>query len=168
MKQGPGRRFAVARVALDVWAEEGRRTALPVQGVSMWPVLRPGDEVSIRHGGPPPEPGEIVVIFSTSRTVAHRVVARRASATGWLLQTKGDSNLSADRGWVEPGQVVGVVEGVLRSGRPIRRAGVSGRSARLLARLSRILGIVLFPLARLLGRLPGRAASATRRQEDRA
>jgi len=167
MMQGPGQNFAVARVALDAWAEQGRRTVLPVQGFSMWPVLRPGDQVSIRHGGAPPEIGDIVVIRSATRTVAHRVVACRADPAGWRLQTKGDSNPIPDRGWVGADRIVGVVEGVVRSGRPVRRAGISGGLARLLARLSRIQGIVLFPVTRLLGRVPGRMAAANR-QEDKA
>lgn len=139
--------------AVAIWAERGRRTELPAIGVSMWPAIRTGDRVIVRHGGAEPEVGEVVVVLLEGRPLAHRVIERRRSHGGFEVRTKGDLTLAADPGWFGPDRTVGVVEQVVRGGTTIRHPPIHGRMARLMARLSRWQGVFSAPVLkwRILG-----------------
>jgi hypothetical protein len=139
----------VLQWVLSKWAEQQRRTDLPVSGSSMWPVLRSGERIVVRHGGLPPKVGEIVVFLQNERTLAHRVIKRRGDGSDFALRAKGDCTLVADPGWLGPGRIVGVVEGVVRDGRVQARAGLNGRLAAAIARLSALQGILAEPIHRL-------------------
>ena len=69
--------LALTRIALELWADIGRQTRLPIQGRSMWPVLRSGEWVEVRHGGALPEIGQIIVFLHGKSAIAHRVIQRR-------------------------------------------------------------------------------------------
>lgn len=140
------RTVAVARAVFDLWADAGRRTSLPAEGLSMWPILRPGDRLVIRHGSNPPSIGDIVVLWSGDGTIAHRIVARRTVGACVQFRTKGDLSLVADPGWVPEERIVGIVEGVSRRGVTVHPPGIGGPWARVRARLSRIQGLVCAPL----------------------
>jgi signal peptidase I len=144
------REEALAQLVLEVWAGQGRQATLPVQGYSMWPVLRPGDAIAIRLGGSPPRLGEIVALRVGGRTVAHRVVRRRKHNGTLLVRTKGDSNFAPDAGWIGPDQVLGVVEQVLRNGVSIRRWGLGGAWSGALVGFSSFLGLACLPLTTLV------------------
>jgi hypothetical protein len=155
----------LARAVIDLRAQAGQRTTLPVEGWSMWPVLRPGQNLVIRHAGEPPRFGDVAVIRVDSRTIAHRVIGTRLTANGVYLRLKGDFNLLADRGWVGPGCLLGVAEGLERDGNAASRFGLCGRRARLIAALSRAQGFLCAPLAPLapLGRALRRVAGTWRK-----
>jgi hypothetical protein len=144
------RKAALAQAAAELWAERGRESLLPVEGRSMWPVLRAGEQVRVRHGVRPVEIGRIAVLRADSKTIAHRVIARRRTVEGVLLRLKGDASLLADRGWIAEERTLGVVEGVVRHGEPVRRLGIGGRSARILARGSLVQATLLLPISPLV------------------
>jgi signal peptidase I len=137
---------AITRIALEMWAEIGRRTRLPVQGFSMWPVLRSGELVSVRHGGALPEIGQIIVFLDGQKAVAHRVIQRRLAGRQILFRTKGDTCLTADRAWASPDSMVGVVEGIVARDVIVKRFAMGGRWGRFLAVLSRVQGLLCTPL----------------------
>lgn len=87
-----------ARIALlaDTLGKRGA-VRLRVHGGSMWPWLRPGDELHVqRDDFSRLSPGAIVLFTRDSRLFAHRVI-RRATAPGQQqLITKGDTLSSAD------------------------------------------------------------------------
>jgi len=139
----------VARVALDLLVQAGSPTVLPVRGYSMWPTLRPGEQVEVRPPDDRLAAGDIAVVRVGGRTVAHRVVAIRKHGAGFDLRLKGDTNFTFDRGRVDRAQVAGVVEAVLRSGSPVNRLFLRGGPARWLAALSRGVGMLCAPLALL-------------------
>ena len=139
----------VARVALDLLVRSGAPTVFPVLGYSMWPTLRPGEQVELRPPDGRLSAGDIAVVRVTGRTVAHRVVAIRKRGAEVALRLKGDTNLTFDRGWVDMQGVAGVVGGVVRSGSPVSRLFLRGRPARWLAAVSRGIGALCAPLAAL-------------------
>lgn len=147
------RRQELIRCAVGLWAEHGRRTEWPALGVSMWPSIRTGDHVVVRHGGAEPEVGEVVVVLHEGRPLAHRVIERRQSSGGFEVRTKGDLTFAADPGWFGPDRTVGVVEQVVSRGRTLLRPPIHGRTARRIALLSRWQGALCAPLLkwRVLG-----------------
>ena len=144
--RGPG---ALLELALGLWASLGRRTVLQARGYSMWPAIRTGDQITVRHGGAIPEVGQVVVVQTGARSLAHRVISRRPSGGQFEVQTKGDFTLVADPEWSGPDRLVGVVESVARAGRIVRRPGIEGRAAWLMAIVSRWQGRACAPLHRL-------------------
>lgn len=148
-------RSTLARVALEMWAETGHTSKLPTRGFSMWPVLRPGDLLSVRHGGAPPEVGQVLVFLDGDRTVAHRVIEQRVTEGVTLFRTKGDTCLAADPDWAGGDRIVGVVEGVVEQEAIVRRAGLQGRYSAFLAALSRAQGLLCLPLHLIAVRLNG-------------
>jgi hypothetical protein len=142
---------SVVRATLSIWAAMERRTRLPIEGRSMWPQLRDGEQVLVRHGGAEPRTGQVLVLLDRGRTVAHRtvchrIVMRRRMSGQVHLRTKGDTNLGLDPGWIEPGGIVGVVEGVVVDGRVAKRFGLDGAAARGIAALSLVTLIAYWPI----------------------
>lgn len=137
------------RCAVGLWAETGKRTELPALGLSMWPAIRSGDRVTVRHGGASPEVGQVVVMLLEGRPIAHRVIERRLARGAFEVRTKGDFTLAADPGWIGPDRTVGVVEEIVRRGAALRRPCLHGRAARVLAGASRWQGLLCAPLQRL-------------------
>jgi hypothetical protein len=145
----------VIRATLSIWAAMERRTEMPVEGRSMWPQLRDGERVMVRHGGAEPRTGQVLVLLDCRRTVGHRVVMRRRAGGLLRLRTKGDTNLGLDPGWIDPASIVGVVEGIVVHGLVRGRVGLDGAVARGIAALSLVLAVVFWPI-RWFGRVVGR------------
>lgn len=137
------------RCAVEFWAERGRLTELPAEGFCMWPSIRSGDRVTVRHGGASPEIGQVIVRILEGRTTAHRVIDRRQIGGTIEVRTKGDLTLAADPGWIGPDRTVGVVVAITRQGVALGRRQLEGRAARVLAAASRVQGAVCAPLHRL-------------------
>jgi hypothetical protein len=134
------------RATISIWAAIGRRSEIPIAGRSMWPQLRVGERVVVRHGGAEPRTGQVLVLLDRGRTIAHRIVMRRRADGRLLLRTKGDANLGLDRGWIDPAGIVGVVEAVAVRGRVLGRFGLDGVAARCIAALSLLVSIVSWPI----------------------
>lgn len=96
----------------------GSLARLIVNGSSMWPFLRHGQEVMVRKviGNKNISIGDIVVINVKNFFLVHRVLFKRKSkeGKGWEYFTKGDKRFVAD-GWTGAKNVVGIV--------PTRRIG---------------------------------------------
>jgi signal peptidase I len=156
---------ALVRSVLDFWAARGRRTDLPILGTSMWPVLRSGQTITVRHAIDGIRVGQVVVILQEGRTIAHRVIAVRRTGHGAELRTKGDSTFAADPGWAGVDRIVGVVEAV--AGSPAGRIGLSGISGWMIARLSRLQGNLCRPWAAMRGRHARRSTPNFGKPSDR-
>jgi len=89
---------------------------VPVKGTSMLPVLRDGDEVTVR----PARlywPGQVLVFIDPHGQVwVHRLLGAKLSGGRWLLHLKGDNVPKLDPP-TERGRVLGRVVAVRSGGR---------------------------------------------------
>jgi len=134
---------------VELWREAGRHTQIPVQGRSMFPLLRAGWRLELDHGMVEHPRGSIIVFLQGRVLVAHRVVGRRRRGA---YLTKGDALLHYDRRPVLPARVLGRVVAVHHEAGTIR---LTGRRQRLLG-----LGVALVSM--LVAELH-RAAAPVRR-----
>jgi len=74
------------------------------RGVSMRPLLRPGDRVRLERR--PPRFGQVALVALEDRVVLHRLLAHRAGR--WLV--RGDARPVSD-GWVSDAQILAVATG---------------------------------------------------------
>lgn len=113
--------------------ERGASLHTTVRGVSMTPLIRDGDAVTIAPlKGRSPRVGDVVafVVPHSCRLAVHRVVAREG--TGWLV--RGDNCPEPD-GVVTTDNILGRVVAVERTGRGVRFG--RGAAGALVAALSR-------------------------------
>ena len=86
--------------ALRLWQQRQQPVWIPMQGYSMLPLLRPGDQLQVTPPQPSYHRGQIVVLRQTGTAretlVVHRVVARRRAADRWCWITQGDNSRDAD------------------------------------------------------------------------
>jgi hypothetical protein len=115
---------AIAEATLEAWAEAGHRIRWPVEGSSMWPVLRPGDTIVIAHGDCDLRRGDLVAYCREGRVVIHRLLRRQGA--GRLL-TAGDAQPETDPP-VPADAVLGRVVAIQASGGEF---GLTGGLARL-------------------------------------
>ena len=119
------------------------RLRLAVVGSSMLPAIRPRDVLLVRRCVPgAARVGDVVLFTRGDRLFAHRVIAAGAS-----LVTRGDAMADPDPP-VQPSELLGRVERVVRRGRVIRpraprlgtriAAGLFRRSARAGRVLTRV------------------------------
>lgn len=122
---------------LSIWAERGATSTCKISGLSMAPLLKPGDSLLIRHGVGKIRIGDVIVFKASEKLLVHRVVSRRKTREGEVLLAKGDRSRVFDEPIV-PGQVIGKV---LEAQGPSGRLRLTSRSWRLtnfcLAALSR-------------------------------
>jgi signal peptidase I len=126
------RRFGTARVR--------------VQGSSMVPAIRPGDEVRLQSVAPSEtQPGDIVAFRQGERLFVHRVVG---SSVGGLL-TQGDA-LSSPDAPVNPDEFLGKVTQIERQGALVGiNNSVLQRAAAALFRRSRTCSALFLKFASL-------------------
>lgn len=108
--------------AATAWAAHAYR-AVYVGGGSMAPTLMQGDLAVVRRGSTGVAEGDVVLVAKSGwpAGVLHRVVAVGLDDS---LTLRGDSNLSVDRDPVSTEAVLGIVEGVVPTGRVL--AAVEG------------------------------------------
>jgi signal peptidase I len=153
-----------ALAAFAFYREDESSAWIEVNGWSMTPLVRPGDEVFVEFGTRAPAFGEIVVYRQGDLMIVHRLVWRQSSGSEQLLITRGDGMPLFDPP-VPSSNVLGVVRscrrpgstsniGVAASGRPARAAGsisvASGFLLTLVERLPRVIREPLRPIARAL------------------
>jgi hypothetical protein len=137
-------RAAARRALLEANGRNGSRTWVQASGSSMWPLITPGDWIRV-DGGRVPQVGDVVVVAVGPRLVAHRLVERHGTGGRAVLVTKGDAEACADAP-VPAGAALGVI-GAVRREREGRATsvGLTGRPARVLARLSAATGHLTTP-----------------------
>ena len=93
-------RAALHASALRLWQQRQQPVWIPMQGYSMLPILRPGDQLQVTPPQPSYHRGQIVVLRQAATAgetwVVHRVVARRRAADRWCWITQGDNSRDAD------------------------------------------------------------------------
>ncbi len=82
----------VVEAAIELLSAAGGTARLHVAGLSMAPLLCPGDVVIVQLGKLQPRLGDVVVRRQDGALVVHRVV----KVTGEHIITKGDASLLAD------------------------------------------------------------------------
>lgn len=103
-----------------------------IEGTSMLPTLRPGDEVVVDLQARRFRCGDVIVVRSDETLIVHRVIEVRPT-----LATRGDNAPAADQP-VAPEQVMGPVIELHRMGRAYPYRNLRRRLAdRLLGELSR-------------------------------
>ena len=111
--------MAATQPTTDLVAEVVHRfgsARIRVQGTSMLPALRPGDEIELRSTPSSNiNPGDIVAFRRDERLVVHRVIGRSPDG----LLTQGDALRHTDAP-VSSDQLLGVVASVLRKGEQVR------------------------------------------------
>ncbi|MGZ8501529.1 MAG: S24/S26 family peptidase [Candidatus Limnocylindrales bacterium] len=132
---------AIALIGLyRSYRDAGVEAWLETRGVSMRPLVGPGGRMLVEFGASPTRIGEIVVFERHGRIVAHRLVGSRRRGGREQLIVKGDAEAYFDPP-IGRDDVLGVVRGVRRDALgPVRRWGLDGRSARLIAGVSRWTG----------------------------
>lgn len=107
-------REACCDLVADIARASGK-VQLQVSGASMVPALWPGDLLTVRSCCPSElAPNSIIVFRQDQQLVVHRLIHR----IGDEIVTRGDARRQLDKA-VEPSQIVGRVEIVMRNGRPV-------------------------------------------------
>ena len=98
------------------WQRAQRRITIDAQGVSMAPLIRPGDRLTLQLL--PPQmlrAGEVFAFQREGAIVVHRLVTKRLTGGVWKYCEKGDGLTGWS--WVPEGDVLGRVEEIQRGGR---------------------------------------------------
>jgi hypothetical protein len=124
------------------------------RGASMRPLIGADTWIQVEFGASEFAIGDIILFPLGTMLVAHRIVGRKMRQGRLVLVPKGDAEPSADAP-IQPNEVVGVVRALRRNEQePGTRFGFAGRSARMIAAVSRSLGHVAAGLRRLATFLP--------------
>lgn len=107
---------ALIEATLEAWCDAGRCSQVPIQGISMSPLLQPGDTALVVHGRQRLRLGEVLAYRLGERVVVHRLLRRQK--TGRLLMG-GDNHALPDEP-IAPQAVLGRVVAVKTPGRQFR------------------------------------------------
>ena len=100
---------------LECYREARKKITLPVQGDSMWPLIRPGDHVEIQLVDPEAlGRGDILAFWNDGKLTVHRLIRKSRVDGSWQFCQRGDNQ----RGWswVQADRVVGRA-GVIHRGK---------------------------------------------------
>lgn|GEM_PF-1855866 len=123
------------RAAFEIYRKEATRRWVTARGGSMRPLIAPGTWMLVDFGAASVDVGDIVLFPINDLVVAHRLVAQLPEAAG--LVVKGDAEPYRDRP-LDQSDLLGVVRALRRGpAGPITTWGCAGRSARMIAQLSR-------------------------------
>lgn len=81
----------IKEAVLSIWKEQGRQSRLPVNGRSMEPLLRVGDEIEVEHAHAPIRFGDLILFERGGGWVAHRVIGRCDRDANTFILEKGDA-----------------------------------------------------------------------------
>ena len=99
---------------IRLWQTTGHILELPASGVSMLPLIRTGDRLTVHCTSLKAlRNGDIIVYTDGIQTIVHRLIDRQRIETGWLACQKGD-NLKGWT-WVPETQVIGRVLGLVKA-----------------------------------------------------
>jgi len=179
----PDRPKAIARAALfERYRADRAAVWIEATGLSMTPLIRPGDRLLVGFGERPHHTGQVILCavdeaFVAHRLVAHRLVVDREGRPSVRLIAKGDAEAFPDRS-VASGDVFGVVRAIRRADGRVVTVGLDdtpgaivalaswwgGRAARFGRRLARRApartGPPLMSTLLILSRVPTRLITA--------
>ena len=140
------------RAALEVWDREGRGVTSPVQGESMAPFLREGDEVTWCRVVPQEiRQGDLITLLGSGGLIVHRALRVRRRQGKLEVLEKGDAQRIGR--WADGAEVIGRANAIKRRGRSYDLGGFFGRCT------NRLLGLAHLLLDQLVaakgGRRPG-------------
>ena len=96
---------------------EGVSVKIKAGGYSMWPAIKPGDQVIIEPAGEtPPVPGDIVALKRLGGFVVHRVIKAIGEDNHIVFVTQGDAAFRDDLD-SEEYEIAGKVREIIRNGR---------------------------------------------------
>lgn len=104
---------SIFRVAASM-LERGEPVSIIAGGYSMWPAIKPGDRIVIQPLTSDKQlaPGIVAALRRDGGFVAHRIITLKETPEGIWVQTRGDSNATADP-WVTIDGITGVVSEVV-------------------------------------------------------
>jgi hypothetical protein len=136
------------------YRDDGTEAWLETRGTSMRPLVGPGGRMLVAFGAKPTRVGQVVVFERYDGIVAHRLVGSRRRDGREELIVKGDNEAYFDPP-IGRDDVLGVVRGIRRAATdPVRRRGLDGRTAGLIAVVSRSAGRGARAARRLAGYSP--------------
>jgi signal peptidase I len=101
----------------ELWKQTSEQHWLPVQGISMLPMIHEGDNILISYDLSTVRRGDILVFKRTDGLVAHRVIRIiNQPDQAWIYQTKGDNCTRFDTPLFES-EVLGRVNCIRKNGR---------------------------------------------------
>ena len=101
-------RPALSIAALRLWRTAGREIRLETEGISMRPLIEPGDEIRVQLMDPDPlRIGDLIAFWDGAKIVVHRLVKIQRSEMGRRFCEKGDDLL--DWNWIDEDRVLGKV-----------------------------------------------------------
>jgi|SRR5579859_5942840 len=86
----------ILAAAPSLWSAAGQGHWVPVQGPSMLPFLRPGDEVWLAPGPARLRRGDVVVLRTGTGLLVHRLLRAEPWSQPQRLWTHGDNNRQPD------------------------------------------------------------------------
>ncbi len=146
------------------YRDDGTEAWLETRGTSMRPLVGPGGRMLVAFGAKPTRVGQVIVFERYDGIVAHRLVGSRRHDGREQLIVKGDNEAYFDPP-IGRDDVLGVVRAIRRGEAGLlSRRGLDGRTARLIAIVSRTTGRG----ARIARRLAGYSPDPIRRTALRA
>jgi hypothetical protein len=148
------RRQHARRAAFEDYRKQGAQVWIGPRGTSMRPLIGEHTKLLVEFGAAA-SIGDMIVFPLGDILVAHRLVARRQRYGAEILIAKGDAEPYFDRP-LQPGDVLGVVRALRRDGASQATSlGCTGRAARLIARISFLVGRSAWIVRRATAFLPG-------------
>ena len=85
-----------------------------VSGTSMWPFIRSGDTISIRHKPEKYSLGSVIAFFNEDQLIVHRVIwHKKIACDEWEIFVHGDAS-PCSTVKIKPDHIIGTVEYVKR------------------------------------------------------
>lgn len=107
---------AVLGAVLNVWGQTKEQHYISINGRSMFPLIREGDQVLVAHGCTGMRRGDVIVFRLRGTLIAHRVLNIFESDVGPIFVTKGD-NVSQFDPPLSDNEIVGRILAVKRGNR---------------------------------------------------
>ena len=104
----------------EIWQQSSEQHWLPVQGISMLPMLHQGDDILISHDLSTVRRGDILVFHNADGLVAHRVIQIvKQPDHANIYKTRGDNCTNFDSLLSEP-EVLGWINSIRKNGREFK------------------------------------------------
>jgi signal peptidase I len=134
---------------IDQLLSQGKTVQVPVYGMSMFPILMPGDKVQVRRVGVQDmRVGQVLVFENQGQWVAHRLIAKQEDGK---LITKGDGQPWKDNP-VAPESAKGIIIKVIKTRSPLAWS-INTRMDRFFVWTGPVVGRVFGYAGRVVGKV---------------